>query len=167
MSNDERLIVFYRGEGHDHKGRRLEDIWELPSFWLEHTHDYIQWLFPIPEMGRFNAFAPLLTPDVQAVFAKDALLRQHQQRSLDVMLDFFGLVREDHTITAQPDLSIQTHIWLKAGGHNHLRITRMIRSLALCHAPELARAFQQAVIDIGTQQGIVSETSVQFWRDAV
>lgn len=167
MGNDERLIAFYRGEGHDHKGRRLEDIWELPSFWLEHTHDYIQWLFPIPEMGRFNAFAPLLTPDVQAVFAKDALLRQHQQRSLDVMLDFFGLVREDHSITAQPDLSIQTHIWLKAGGHNHLRITRMIRSLALCHAPELARAFQQAVIDIGTQQGIVSETSVQFWRDAV
>ncbi|MBL1268341.1 MAG: hypothetical protein COA87_011475 [Halomonas sp.] len=167
MGNDERLIAFYRGEGHDHKGRRLEDIWALPSFWLEHTHDYIQWLFPIPEMGRFNAFAPLLTLDVQAVFAKDALLRQHQQGSLDVMLDFFGLEREDHTITPQHDLSIQTHIWLKAGGHNHLRITRMIRSLALCHAPELARAFQQAVIDIGTQQGIVSETSVQFWRDAI
>lgn len=67
MGNDERLIAFYRGEGHDHKGRRLEDIWELPSFWLEHTHDYIQWLFPIPEMGRFNAFASLLTPRVMLV----------------------------------------------------------------------------------------------------
>ena len=163
MTNDACLIAFHRGEGVDHKGRHLSYIWALSPFWLEHTHDYIQWLFPIPEMGRFNAFAPLLTLDVQAVFAKDALLRQHQQRSLDVMLDFFGLEREDHTITPQPDLSIQTHIWLKAGGHNHLRITRMIRSLALCHAPELARAFQQAVIDIGTQQGIVSETSVQFW----
>lgn len=166
MVKDERLIAFYRGEGHDHKGRRLEDIWALPSFWLEHTHDYIQWLFPIPEMGRFNAFAPLLTPDVQTVFEKEALLRQRQQQSLDVMLNFFGLEREDYIITAQPALSIQTHIWLKAGGHNHLRITRMIRSLFLCHQPELARAFQQAVIDNGTQHGVVSETSLQFWRDA-
>ncbi|WP_223827956.1 opioid growth factor receptor-related protein [Vreelandella titanicae] len=68
MENDECLIAFYRGEGHDHKGRRrLEDIWALPYFWLEHTHDYIQWLFPIPEMGRFKAFASLLTPWVVLV----------------------------------------------------------------------------------------------------
>ncbi|MEA2117410.1 opioid growth factor receptor-related protein [Halovibrio sp. HP20-50] len=167
MGNDERLIAFYRGEGHDHKGRRLEDIWALPTFWLEHTHNYIQWLFPIPEMGRFNAFAPLLTTEVQAAFERETLLRQHQQRSLDVMLNFFGLVRDDDVISAQPTLAIQTHIWLKTGGHNHLRITRIIRSLALCHQPELARAFQQAVIEIGSQQGIVSETSVQFWRNAI
>ncbi|MGO2265170.1 opioid growth factor receptor-related protein [Halomonas sp.] len=166
MGNEEHLIAFYRGEGHDHKGRRLEDIWAFPSFWLEHTHDYIQWLFPIPEMGRFNAFAPLLTTEVQAAFEREAPLRQRQQQSLDVMLDFFGLVREDFAITAQPDLSIQTHIWLKAGGHNHLRITRIIRSLFLCHQPELARAFQQAVIHIGAQHGVVSATSLQFWRNA-
>lgn len=158
--------AFYRGEGHDHQGRRLEDIWALPPFWLEHTHDYIQWLFPIPEMGHINAFAPLLTTDVQVAFEREALLRQHQQYSLDVMLDFFGLERDGSVITAQPTLSIQTHIWLKAGGHNHLRITRIIRSLALCDQPELAQAFQQSVIDIGTQHGVVSETSLQFWRDA-
>ncbi|AJY50841.1 hypothetical protein KO116_02366 [Halomonas sp. KO116] len=37
MGNDERLITFYRGEGHDHKGRRLENIWRLRYFCLEHT----------------------------------------------------------------------------------------------------------------------------------
>ncbi|WP_335808207.1 opioid growth factor receptor-related protein [Vreelandella populi] len=73
---NERLIAFYCGKGHDHKGRRLEDMWGLPSFWLEHTHDYIQWLFPIPEMGRFNAFPPLLTSEVQADFEREASLRQ-------------------------------------------------------------------------------------------
>ncbi|WP_249978731.1 opioid growth factor receptor-related protein [Vreelandella olivaria] len=148
MANDARLIAFHRGEGIDHKGRYLSDIWALSPFWLEHTHDYIQWLFPIPEAGRFNAFAPLLTSVVQAAFEGDNLLRQHQQRSLDVMLDFFGLAREGNAISAQSTLSIQSHIWLKAGGHNHLRITRLIRSLFLCHQPELARAFQRAVIDI-------------------
>jgi hypothetical protein len=166
MANDARLIAFHRGEGIDHKGRYLSDIWALSPFWLEHTHDYIQWLFPIPEAGRFNAFAPLLTSVVQAAFEGDNLLRLHQQRSLDVMLDFFGLAREGNAISAQSTLSIQSHIWLKAGGHNHLRITRLIRSLFLCHQPELARAFQRAVIDIGTQHGVVSEKSLQFWREA-
>ncbi|MFB9868769.1 opioid growth factor receptor-related protein [Vreelandella sulfidaeris] len=166
MDNDARLLAFYRGEGHDHKGRLLKDIWVLSPFWLEHTHDYIQWLFPIPEAGRFNAFAPLLATEVQAAFESEASLRHHQQRSLDVMLDFFGLTRDDNVITAQPTLSIQTHIWLKAGGHNHLRITRIIRSLALCHQPELARAAQKAVVDLGTQHGVVSETSLRYWRDA-
>ncbi|WP_236995738.1 hypothetical protein [Vreelandella populi] len=79
----------------------------------------------------------------------------------------FGLERENYVITEQPNLSIQTHIWLKAGGHDHLRITRMIRTLFLCHQPELARAFQRAVVEIGTQHGVVSETPVQFWRDAI
>nr|WP_290955735.1 opioid growth factor receptor-related protein [Halomonas sp.] len=166
MDNDARLIAFYRGEGHDHKGRLLKDIWALSPFWLEHTHDYIQWLFPIPEAGHFNAFAPLLTTDVQAAFEREEPLRRHQQRSLDVMLNFLGLTRESNAITAQPTLSLQTHIWLKAGGHNHLRITRMIRSLALCHQPALARAVQQAVIELGTQHGVVSEASLQYWQEA-
>lgn len=166
MDNDQRLIEFYGGGGLDHKGRRLEDIWALSPFWLEHTHDYIQWLFPIPEAGRFNAFAPLLTPTVQAAFERSDVMRQHQQRSLEVMLDFFGLTWDENSIVAQPTLAIPTHIWLKAGGHNHLRITRMIRSLALCHQPNLARAFQQAMIAIGTQQGVVSESSIQYWQEA-
>lgn len=49
MDNNERLINFYGGEGRDHKGRHLEDIWALSSFWLEHTHEYIQWLLSTPD----------------------------------------------------------------------------------------------------------------------
>ncbi|MDR5900183.1 opioid growth factor receptor-related protein [Halomonas vilamensis] len=161
------MIEFYCGEGRDHKGRYLDDIWALSHFWLEHTHDYIQWLFPIPEAGRFNAFASLLTPAVQAAFEGSDVMRQHQQRSLEVMLDFFGLDWDGSDIVAQPTLTIQTHIWLKAGGHNHLRITRIIRSLALCHQSELARTFKQAVIAIGTQQGVVSDTSLKYWQKTI
>ncbi len=51
MTNDARLIAFHRGEGVDHKGCYLSDIWTHSPFWLEHTHDYIQWLFPISEAG--------------------------------------------------------------------------------------------------------------------
>tara|TARA_B100000700_G_scaffold331223_2_gene462420 strand:+ start:7270 stop:7782 length:513 start_codon:yes stop_codon:yes gene_type:complete len=160
------LIAFYRGEAGDHQGRTLHDLWALPSFWLEHTHDYIQWLFPIPEAGRFNGFAPLLSETDRAAFAADETLQANQRYSLDVMLAFFGLTRREFVIEAMPELNMREHIWLKRGGHNHLRISRIIRSLHLCHQPELAAAFQRAVIEIGTTQGVVSEQSIDYWRAA-
>lgn len=160
------LISFYLGEATDHCHRTIDDIWALTPFWLEHTHDYIQWLFPIPEAGRFNGFAALLGEDDRASFAASAELRERHRRSLDVMLEFFGLTRDSDTIVPLPNLSMREHIWLKRGGHNHLRISRIIRSLHLCHQPELARAFQHAVIEIGTRQGVVSEQSIDYWRAA-
>ena len=166
MDNDQQLLGFMKGERPDHQGRMIEDIWALSPFWLEHTHDYIQWLFHIPEASRFNQFAPVLTPTVQDAFNAEDVLKAQQRQSLDVMLDFFGLERDEQSITARPELSIETHIWLKTGGHNHLRITRIIRSLALCHQKALARRFQQAVIEIGSRQGVVSHTSVTYWREA-
>jgi len=120
----------------------------------------------MPEAGRFNGFAPRLFDIEREAFQGDSALREQQRVSLDVMLSFLGLTRDGLTITAQPSLSIRDHIWLKAGGHNHLRISRMIRSLALCHQYDLARALQEAVIRIGTEQGIVSNTSIQYWSEA-
>ena len=160
------LIEFYSGRSRDHKGRTLEDIWAMPPFWLEHTHDYIQWLFPIPEAGRFNSFAPLLGEWERAAFEESETLQANQRRSLDVMLAFFGLTREAAYIAALPELNMREHIWLKRGGHNHLRISRIIRSLHLCHQPALAAAFQHAVIEIGSSQGAVSEQSIGYWRAA-
>lgn len=160
------LLEFYRDSAVDHQGRTLEDIWALPLFWLEHTHDYIQWLFPTPEAGRFNGFAPLLDQPAREAFANDETLRANQRHSLDVMLKFFGLSRRELAIEALPALNRREHIWLERGGHNHLRISRIIRSLHLCHQPELAAAFQQAVIEIGTTQGLVSEQSMAYWRAA-
>ncbi|MGO1626859.1 MAG: opioid growth factor receptor-related protein [Halomonadaceae bacterium] len=160
------LIAFYRGEADDHQGRTIQDIWALSPFWLEHTHDYVQWLFPLPEASRFNTFAPLLQDAEQRAFAEDPTLRERQRRSLDVMLAFFGLYRQGQHIDALPELNMREHIWLKRGGHNHLRISRIIRSLHLCHQPELAAAFQQAVIRLGTTKGVVSEESLTYWRQA-
>lgn len=161
-----RLLAFYRGEGTDHRGRSLSDLWAMPPFWLEHTHDYIQWLFPIPEPGRFNGFAPLLGDVERAAFLNDELLRANQRHSLDVMLAFFGLARQERNIEPLSELNMRDHIWLKRGGHNHLRISRIIRSLYMCHQQELSEAFQKAVIDIGAQRGAVSRQTIGYWTDA-
>ncbi len=126
------LIKFFRGDGTDHKGRTLQDIVAFDDFWLEHTHDYLQWLFPIPEPSQYNARVPVLTREDIAWFRTDRHLRTQQIRALDRMLAFYGLERRDEGVVALPGLNMKTHIWLKPAGHNHLRITRIIRSLKYC-----------------------------------
>lgn len=55
---------------------------------LEYTHDYIQWLFPIPEGGPDNDFAPVLTSDAALWFDRNPEPRAQQKKSLDRMIDF-------------------------------------------------------------------------------
>ena len=160
------LIKFFRGDGTDHAGRTLEDILALDDFWLEHTHDYLQWLFPIPEPSQYNARVPVLTREDIAWFRTDRHLRAQQIRGLDRMLAFYGLERRDEGIVALPVLNMKTHIWLKPAGHNHLRITRIIRSLQHCSQPALALNLQSVVIELGKGVGQVSDKSIEFWRSA-
>ena len=167
MGDAEKIIGFYKGEAPDHRGRLIGEIWQMSHFWLEHTHDYVQWLFPIPEPGRFNGFAPLLDEIAAEAFKADQLLKRRQEQSLDVMLDFFALQRTAQGICAKPELNMADHIWLKAGGHNHLRITRVIRSLGLCGQRDLALQLQAAAIQIGTEKGHVSAKSTEYWRCAL
>jgi len=94
------------------------------------------------------------------------ILRSQQIKSLDVMLDFFGLNRKGTDISPNENLSMERNIWLKRSGHNHLRISRIIRSLFLCSQKELAESFQSAVIELGKTKGIVSDESIVFWRSA-
>jgi hypothetical protein len=160
------LIKFFRGDGTDHAGRTIEDILALDDFWLEHTHDYLQWLFPIPEPSQYNAWVPVLTQEDIAWFRTDRYLGTQQVRALDRMLAFYGLERRGGEILPLSDLNMKTHIWLKPAGHNHLRITRIIRSLQYCSQPELAHGLQSAVIELGESVGQVREQTIGYWRRA-
>ena len=160
------LIKFFRGDGTDHAGRTIDDILALDDFWLEHTHDYLQWLFPVPEPSQYNARVPVLTKEDIAWFRTDRHLRTQQIRALDRMLAFYGLERRGGEIAPLPALNMKSHIWLKPAGHNHLRITRIIRSLQYCSQPALALTLQSAVIELGETVGQVSNKSIEFWRRA-
>ena len=88
------LLAFYRHQAPDHRGRWLQEIWWMPPSWLEQHHDYIQWLFPLPELSPVNPQAPRLTLEHRCEFLHDAALRQELGRSLQLMLDFFGLAAD-------------------------------------------------------------------------
>ena len=55
-----RIIEFYSGTEPDPRGRYLKEIQRWPDDRLEKFHDYIQWLFPLPEPSGFNVAAPVL-----------------------------------------------------------------------------------------------------------
>ena len=70
------LLRFYRLEGADARGRTLPEIWAWDAARLEGVHDYIQWLFPLPEPSAFNPYAPILTQATIEAFRADPELRQ-------------------------------------------------------------------------------------------
>src|ERR1043166_5517907 len=86
-----RLVDFYRGDATDTAGRLLKDVWTWGDDQLEYVHNYIQWLFPLPEPSQFNADAPLLTQADITAFQQDALLRANLQKSFERILAFLGL----------------------------------------------------------------------------
>jgi hypothetical protein len=52
---------FLEGKGKDHRSRGIKEILDFDNEHIEGVHDYIQWLFPLPESSAFNTFAPILT----------------------------------------------------------------------------------------------------------
>ena len=71
MTVADPLLRFYRLEGTDARGRTLSEIWSWDADRLEGVHDYIQWLFPLPEASAFNPSAPLLTDATLEAFRAD------------------------------------------------------------------------------------------------
>lgn len=165
-SADSAIVRFHKGEGPDHRGRTLDAILAWDDGRLEAVHDYIQWLFPLDEPSRFNAAAPLLTPADRAAFRQPALAAS-LRRALERMLAFYGLALQP---TAPPRLTRsdgwqdRSAEWLHPGNHNLLRLTRIIRSLALLGQPDLARALYAGLRK--ECEGRVTAVTLEYWKEA-
>ena len=67
------IIDFYLGKAPDGAGRCIEEIWKFGHERLERVHDYIQWLFPLPDKSPFNRDAPVLTPKTIRAFRESVI----------------------------------------------------------------------------------------------
>ncbi|WP_210447454.1 opioid growth factor receptor-related protein [Vibrio crassostreae] len=161
-----KLTQFHLGMIPDSQGRLINEIWALDDFWLEYDHKYIQWLFPIDTQTKFNRHAPVLTLEDRITFVQNDKLKAAQLTSLELMLGFFGMKMINGHIVASEELNIKDHIWLKHGGHNHLRISRIIRSLALCGQFSLSQTFQLAMIETAENFGEVDTGTLRYWLEA-
>jgi Opioid growth factor receptor (OGFr) conserved region len=165
-----RILAFYRG-GLDDRGRTLDEIlaWDLPQ--LEWTHDYIQWMFPLPERSGANPAAPVLSPQDIAAFRNTPALQAAMLRSLDVMLRFYGLERrltDPPMVARRADFATRAGEWLTPGNHNFLRLTRIIRSLRAAGLAAHAGALFSALADIYRERGpVVGTHTFAHWQRAL
>jgi hypothetical protein len=172
MTADDALLRFYRLEGVDARGRTLSEIWAWDAARLEAVHDYIQWLFPLPERSAFNPQAPILTQETVAAFRADPELRQRLLRSLALMLDFYALTLDSGgdggpRIEPAADFAAKSRGWLHAGDHNHLRLTRILTSVRLLGLDDHCRALYRCLAAIARDHPhAVSSTTLDYWRRA-
>lgn len=164
VTRDE-VVAFYDGTGTDHAGRRIETIWAFDDRQLEAVHDYVQWLFPLPEASRFNPFAPVLTPETAAAFRTRPDFRGRVLRSLDRMLSFYGFVRDGSVIHGGPMPGDPSPHWLSAGNHNHLRLSRIVRFLHHAGLSPEARSLRDRLVALAAERpGRVTADTRRHWQ---
>jgi hypothetical protein len=168
------VIDFYSGTARDHRGRSLQEILGWPDDRLEAVHDFIQWLFPLPEPSPVNPYAPFLTPEAIEAFHTRPEMRVRLRASLHRMLNFYGLDLRDAPIEVvhAENFPARAAHWIAPGNHNHLRITRILKCCALAGLEAEARAFLAALEEIFELQETkprpaISKESLRYWRDAI
>ncbi|MFQ4137722.1 opioid growth factor receptor-related protein [Nodosilinea sp. PGN35] len=50
----QRIVPFYLGIQADVQGRMIQEIWSWNFEELECVHDFVQWLFPLPEKSAWR-----------------------------------------------------------------------------------------------------------------
>lgn len=167
MGMSGKILEFYRG-GHDDSGRTLDEILAWPDTQLEAVHDFIQWLFPLPERSGANPSAPILDAATITAFRQSQELQDRLRQSFLRMLRFYGLEFHAGKIQQAASFAARSSNWLTPGNHNHLRLTRILRSLNLLGLGSEAAALYLSLLEIyQSHPGGITPRSLRFWKDAV
>jgi Opioid growth factor receptor (OGFr) conserved region len=170
MDRDDRLTRFFAG-GADDDGRTFYEILGWEDARLEMVHDYIQWIFPLPERSGANPRAPVLDASTIAAICGNAEMQGRLRAAFLRMLTFYGFALEGDRVVQGAQFESASRNWLHAGNHNHLRLTRMLRSLRVLGLEHEARMLWEALRLLyehegaGERRTITAETFA-FWRQA-
>ena len=145
------IVGFLEGKNSDHLGRILAMLLQQTDHEAETTHDYIQWLFPLDEPSRSVNGTPVLTElDIDEI-KESSLAQTNLAKSASWFLGF--LRRNQH--------------WVTKYDHNHLRITRVIKSLRLVASDKAADEFRGKVLAAaGDNLHLVDQKARGFWASA-
>lgn len=149
---EEILINFLQGTGMDNRGRTHADILKFSDEALEDTHDYIQWLFPLREPSEAVPDSPWIEREETV-----RLLREDEDVQENIVN---ALVRMDRFYQSNT-------FWLKQHDHNHLRITRILKSVSLLNTKENARDFYDRILWRVQCAQPVTEESLRYWQQAL
>ena len=145
------ILDFLNGEQPDIYNRYLEDIWKMSDEDIESVHNFIQLTFPLNERSGAVPNSPILTQQEIIDIKKSEIAKQNIKKSADWFVDF--LTRNSY--------------WICQSNHNHLRITRVIKSLRLIHSNEEAENFKNNVLNlIKGNENKINPISLEFWKNS-
>ena len=145
------ILDFLIGEQPDIYNRYLEDIWKMSDEDIESVHNFIQWTFPLNERSGAVPNSPILTQQEIIDIKQSEIAKQNIKKSVDWFVDF--LTRNSY--------------WICQSNHNHLRITRVIKSLRLIHSNEEAENFKNSVMNlIQGNENKINPISLKFWKNS-
>jgi hypothetical protein len=146
------LHAYLAGSGRDGRGRTIEDVLAFHDDQLEAVHDFVQWLFPLRARSGAQPNAPVLTQDEVDAIRGDPQAIANLRRGAERMLRFYR----------------ETGGWLTRDDHNHLRISRIIASLAILAGADAARAFHDAIMARHAAEGSpVNPRNLAYWSNAL
>lgn len=150
------VVAFYASGGMDHRGRTLRYVLAQDDDWWEREHDFIQWVFPTPERSMYNAHAPSLKPADADAMRANATVLENLQLALQRARRFWGLDGRGPMR------------WVRKGDHNHLRLTRALKSLDALGLTREARQLQEELLAVAAaHQDEISLETARFWREAI
>ena len=167
------ILLYYSKKGTDQSNRTIEDVWSFTNTKLEKVHDYIQWLFPTTVMSEHNEYAPVLTREDIRKFKNCISYRKNMLKSLDLMLNFYGLVRLPLNgkvlIQTSTNFKTRSKVWLTEDNHNFLRLSRIIRSLSELGMKANAEALYHCLKDkiYPDYKKVIKSSSLRYWKKSL
>jgi hypothetical protein len=146
------LRAFLNGTGSDSRGRTFAQVLAFDDAQIEATHDFIQWLFPLPVASAAQPNSPVLSNQQLSEIAGDDVAISNLKLASGRMAKFY-------TSNDQ---------WLRWQDHNHLRITRILTSLRLIVGLDEAQRFYAVISDrLAVAPDAINPRSLRFWAQAL
>ncbi len=146
------VVAFLHGTGVDNNNRTFAEVLTQDDVWLEREHNYIQWLFPLLEESNNVHDAPVLSLNDIALIKDDPVALGNFTEALERLSRFY--LENDH--------------WLTPMDHNHLRITRILKSTRLILSLSEAEQFYNLIMERVREAGnLVKPSNIAYWTDAV
>tara|TARA_B100000959_G_scaffold257797_1_gene292187 strand:- start:58 stop:495 length:438 start_codon:yes stop_codon:yes gene_type:complete len=145
------MLNFLEDNERDVYKRYLKDIWIMSDEQIEDTDNFIQWVFPLNERSIEVPKSPILTNEEIISIKKSETAQKNIKKSTEWFLEF--LTRNSY--------------WICQTNHNHLRITRAIKSLRLIHSNEEAEKFKNSIMNlINGNEKKINLTTLEYWKNS-
>lgn len=160
---DEMILYdFLNGTGANYNEEGIDDVLRFDKNTLEKRHDYIQWLFPLPELSR-HGLSVAISRDLARQWIENDTIRANLLKSYYMMLDFYGI----KVISKKPiRLSFDKAFFTWGYSHNRLRISRIIKSMNHFGFKDESMALYEIVMEVCNKKPyMIDKNTRKYWKE--